>query len=75
MIARRYCYARIERQIVQIPFLKRIETAYTKLPYFRDLKFLIPGNDPLIDTLADRILDGQPFIDIPKTSNINFTSH
>jgi hypothetical protein len=65
VLARRYLYARVARQITRVPFLERHQTAYTR-PYFKDLNFMKPGHDPLIDNLADRFLDGKPIMDIPR---------
>jgi len=66
-LARRYLYARVERQVTGIPFLTRHATAYTR-PNFKDLQFMIPRHDPQVDTLVDRVLDGKPFIDVPRQS-------
>lgn len=64
-LARRYAYFRFFRQVVRVPFLEREETRYVGRPYFKDLRFLYPGRDPLFSTLVDRIISGSPIVDIP----------
>ena len=64
-LAFRYVYLRYFRQIARIPFLSREKTQYKKKPFFRNLRFLDPGNVNTVTVLAERIMDGEPVIDVP----------
>jgi hypothetical protein len=66
-LAVRYVHFRHFRQIVRIPFLERDRTQYKKKPYFRNLRFLRPGQINTVTELTARIMDGEPVVDIPIT--------
>ena len=71
-LARRYIHARVSRQVTRVPFLPRDNCFYLRRPYFESLQFLRPGCDPLFDTLAERVLDGKPFLDVPRECAARF---
>jgi hypothetical protein len=73
-LARYYIYFRFFRQIVRIPFLSRIRTEYKSLPSFENLLFLHEGKDNFMDTLVDRIVDGNPIVDIPRHTSAKWSN-
>lgn len=72
-LAVKFLYLWVFRYATRIPWHAReIGTfSYPKV-HFKDFKFLIPGRDAQLDAICDRILDGRPFLDIPRTTTARF---
>jgi hypothetical protein len=72
-LAYRFLYLWIFRYCTRIPWHGRQSGtfAYPKV-HFENFQFLIPGNDPQLDAICDRILDGRPFLDIPNKTTARF---
>jgi capsular polysaccharide biosynthesis protein len=59
-LARRYAFTFFFRCMVPFPSVKTVEGHPTEVPDDRDQ--LLPGRDPYLDFVCDRILDGDDFV-------------
>ena len=67
--ARRFLYLWVFRHAARIPWHRRERDTYAYPPvHFRDFDFLLPGGDPQLDAVVDRLLTGEPFLDVPWRS-------
>ena len=64
-LALRFLHLWVFRQIVRIPYRKRDRNNLFSGVFFKDFKFLLPGGDPQLDAMAECVLGGRAFLDIP----------
>lgn len=57
------------RHIVRIPYRRRDRTNQFSDVHFKDFKFLLPGGDEQLDAMSESLLQGRPFLDIPRRSS------
>lgn len=68
--ARRFLHFWVFRHAVRMPWHRReLDTYGYPFAKFRDFQFLRPGGDPQLDAIADRLIDGHPFVDLPWKTN------
>jgi capsule polysaccharide export protein KpsC/LpsZ len=60
-LARQYAYSFFIQRQVPFPVVKNPNSAWWEFQ-FDKRKLLLPGNDPFVDLICDRILDGQDFV-------------
>lgn len=67
-LARRFLHFWVFRYVVRLPWHRRPHANLYAEVRFKDFAFLRPGGDPQLDALADCVLEGRSFVDIPKRS-------
>ena len=59
-LARRYAFTFFFRCMIPFPTVETVEGRLTAVP--SDREQLLPGRDPYLDFVCDRILDGEEFV-------------
>lgn len=67
-LARRFLHFWVFRYVTRLPWHHRAHANLYGEVRFEDFRFLRPGGDPQLDALADCLLAGRPFVDIPRRS-------
>ena len=61
LLARKYAYCYFIQRQIPLPVVKDPQSAWWKFQYHQR-HLLLPGKEPFMDMVCDRILDGQDFI-------------
>ncbi len=67
-LAKRFLHFWVFRYAVRLPWHRRAHANLYSEVRFKDFNFLRPGGDAQLDALAEGVLNGQPFFDLPKHS-------
>lgn len=74
-LARRFLHFWVFRYATRFPWHRRAHANLYSEVLFKDFRFLLPGGDPALDAVAERILDGRPFVDVPPVSRAVWQFH
>ena len=70
LLARKYAYCYFIQRQIPLPVVKDPNSSWWKFQYNRS-QLLLPGKDPFVDFICDRILDGKDFIMSEKRVKIS----